>query len=63
MAFQSAVGYGQLQTGVWSPTIYSKTVQKQFRKSSVCKDITNGDYFGEISNFGDSVIIIKEPMI
>lgn len=63
MAFQSAVGYGQLQTGVWSPTIYSKTVQKQFRKSSVAKDITNNDYFGEISNFGDSVIIIKEPEI
>jgi len=63
MAFQSAVGYGQLQTGVWSPTIYSKTVQKQFRKKSVAKDITNNDYFGEISNFGDSVIIIKEPEI
>lgn len=63
MAFQSAVGYGQLQTGVWSPTIYSKTVQKQFRKSSIAKDITNNDYFGEISNFGDSVIIIKEPEI
>lgn len=63
MAFQSAVGYGQLQTGVWSPTIYSKTVQKQFRKTSVAKDITNNDYFGEISNFGDSVVIIKEPEI
>lgn len=61
--FQSAVGYNQLQGGSWSPTIYSKKVQKQFRKSSVAKDITNTDYFGEIANFGDSVIIIKEPEI
>lgn len=63
MAFQSAVGYGQLQGGTWSPTIYSRKVQKQFRKKSVAKDITNGEYFGEIKNFGDSVIIMKEPEI
>lgn len=63
MAFQSAVGYNQLQNGVWSPTIYSKAVQKQFRKKSVAKDVTNNDYFGEISNYGDSVVIIKEPEI
>lgn len=63
MAFQSAVGYNQLQNGVWSPVIYSKAVQKQFRKASVANDITNNDYFGEISNFGDSVVIIKEPEI
>lgn len=63
MAFQSAPGYNQLQGGVWSPTIYSKTVQKQFRKKSVAKDLCNNDYFGEIANFGDSVVIIKEPEI
>lgn len=61
--FQSAVGYNQLQGGSWSPTIYSKKVQKQFRKTAVAKDITNTDYFGEIANFGDSVVIIKEPEI
>lgn len=63
MAFQSATGYNQLQGGNWSPVVYSKAVQKQFRKKSVAKDITNSDYFGEISNFGDSVEIIKEPEI
>lgn len=63
MAFQSAAGYGNLPNGAWSPVIYSQTVQKQFRKKSVAKDITNSDYFGEISNFGDSVEIIKEPEI
>ena len=63
MAFRAAVGYGQLPTGIWSPIIYSKTVQKQFRKKAVGSEITNNDYFGEISNFGDSVVIIKEPEI
>lgn len=63
MAFPSAPGYNQLQGGVWSPTIYSKTVQKQFRRKAVAKALCNNDYFGEIANFGDSVVIIKEPEI
>jgi len=63
MAFQSAAGHTNLPNGVFSPVIYSKNVQKAFRKSSVIMDITNTDYFGEISNFGDSVKIIKEPDI
>jgi hypothetical protein len=63
MAFQKAAGYNNLPNGVFSPTIYSQKVQKAFRKSSVVEGITNTDYFGEISNFGDSVRIIKEPEI
>jgi hypothetical protein len=63
MAFQKASGYNNLPNGVFSPTLYSKKVQKAFRKSSVVEGITNSDYFGEISNFGDSVRIIKEPEI
>ena len=63
MAFQSATGWGNLPNGSFSPVIYSKNVQTQFRKESVCSDITNSDYFGEIANFGDSVRIIKEPEI
>jgi hypothetical protein len=63
MAFQSATGYGNLPNGKFSPVIYSQKVQKQFRKTSVVQDITNSDYFGEISNYGDSVQIIKEPEI
>lgn len=63
MAFQSATGWNNLPNGVFSPVIYSKKVQKTFRKSSVVEGITNNDYFGEISNFGDSVRIIKEPEI
>ncbi len=43
MAFQAVPGYGQLPNGVWSPTIYSKNVQKQFRKKSVALDVVNTD--------------------
>lgn len=63
MAFAKAAGYNNLPNGVFSPTLYSKKVQKAFRKSSVVEDITNTDYMGEIANFGDSVRIIKEPEI
>jgi hypothetical protein len=63
MAFPSASGYNNLPNGNFSPVIYSKKVQKAFRKSSVVEDITNTDYSGEIANFGDSVKIIKEPEI
>ena len=45
------------------PKIYSKKVLNFFRKSSVVEAITNTDYAGEISAFGDSVRIIKEPVI
>ena len=63
MAFTTATGYGNLPNGNFSPVIYSKKVQLAFRKSTVCGDITNSDYFGEISSQGDTVKIIKEPEI
>lgn len=63
MAFQAATGWNNLPNGVFSPTIYSKKVLKTYRKTAVAEAITNNDYFGEISAFGDSVKIIKEPEI
>jgi len=45
------------------PSIFSKKVLNFFRKASVAEAITNTDYAGEISGFGDSVKIIKEPEI
>ena len=63
MAFSTAAGYGNLPNGNFSPVIYSKQVQLAFRKSTVVGDITNSDYFGEISGQGDTVRIIKEPEI
>lgn len=63
MAFAAAPGYGNLPNGNFSSVIYSKKVQLAFRKKTVVGDITNSDYFGEISNQGDTVRIIKEPEI
>ena len=63
MAFGKASGYTNLNTGNFSPIIYSKKVQKAFRKSSVVEDISNTDYSGELANMGDTVRIIKEPDI
>ena len=63
MAFSSAAGYGNLPNGNFSPIIYSKQVQLAFRKSSIVSAVTNGDYFGEIAQMGDSVKIIKEPEV
>ncbi len=45
------------------PKVYSKKVLNFFRKASVAEAITNTDYSGEISAFGDTVRIIKEPTI
>ena len=55
MAFSTATGYGNLPNGNFSSIIYSKKVQSAFRKSTVVGDITNSDYFGEISAQGDTV--------
>ena len=40
------------------PSVYSKKVLNFFRKASVIEAITNTDYSGEISAYGDSVKII-----
>lgn len=63
MAFQAAPGYGNLPNGNFSPVIYSKKAQLAFRKVSVVQAITNTDYMGEISGFGDTVKIIMEPQM
>jgi hypothetical protein len=63
MAFQTAPGWSNLPNGNFSSVIYSKKVQLAFRKATVVGDITNSDYFGEISAQGDTVRIIKEPEI
>ena len=47
----------------WVPEIFSKKIQNFFRKASVVEAITNTDYAGEISAFGDTVKIIKEPTV
>ena len=63
MAFATTGGHGNLPNGNFSSIIYSKKVQLALRKSTVCGDISNSDYFGEIANQGDTVKIIKEPEV
>ncbi len=63
MAFPSAPGHGNLPQGNWSPVIFSKRALTFFRTAAVAEAITNTDYAGEISDFGDTVRIIKEPLI
>jgi hypothetical protein len=59
--FPVAAGYGNLPNAAWVPTIFSQKVLKKFRKIAVAHQITNTDYSGEISDYGDSVHIISEP--
>ena len=54
---------GNQNNSFFMPAVYSKQVLNFFRKSSVAEAITNTDYAGEITSFGDSVKIIKEPSI
>lgn len=63
MAFPSAAGYGNLPRGNFSPIIYSQKVLKFFKTVSVVEEISNTEYEGEISQFGDTVRIIMQPTI
>lgn len=63
MAFQNAAGWNNLPSGAFVPEVWSNKVQKFFRRASVVEAITNTDYYGEISEMGDTVHIIKEPTI
>ena len=63
MAFPGAGGYANLPQGNFTPVIYSQKVLKFFRTASVSEAITNTDYAGEIENYGDTVRIIKEPVV
>ena len=51
MAFAQASGYTNLNNGNFSPVIYSKK-SKRLLEKFCCEDITNTDYFGEISQHG-----------
>jgi hypothetical protein len=52
-----------MSNNAFLPEIYSKKVLNFFRKASVVEAITNTDYAGEISGYGDTVKIINEPEI
>ena len=54
---------GATPTGNFVPEIYSQKVLNFFRTKSIVEAITNSDYYGEISAFGDTVRVIKEPVL
>jgi hypothetical protein len=61
--YNFGLGVSGQTNGFFIPEIYSKKVQIALRKAAVAEAICNTDYMGEISNFGDTVNIIKEPQI
>ena len=61
--YNFGLGVSGQTSGFFIPEIYSKKVQIALRKAAVAEAICNTDYMGEISNFGDTVNIIKEPQI
>lgn len=63
MTFPSSAGYGNLPNSAWSPVIYSKKTLLSLKKKSVVDDITNTEFQGEINQAGDTVKIIKQPII
>ena len=63
MAFPATPGWGNLPRGNWSPTIFSQKVIKFFRTNAVAEAITNTDFAGDINQPGDTVKLIKEPVV
>tara|TARA_B110000037_G_scaffold201053_1_gene242109 strand:- start:1415 stop:2362 length:948 start_codon:yes stop_codon:yes gene_type:complete len=61
--YNFALGTAGQTNGFFIPEIYSKKVQIALRKAAVAEAICNTDYMGEISSFGDTVNIVKEPQI
>ena len=61
--YNFGLGVSGQTNGFFIPEIYSKKVQIALRKAAVAEAICNTDYMGEISGFGDTVNIIKEPQI
>jgi len=61
--YNFGLGVSGQTNGFFIPEIYSKKVQIALRKAAVAEAICNTDYMGEISNFGDTVNISKEPQI
>ena len=61
--YNFGLGVAGQTNGFFIPEIYSKKVQIALRKAAVAEAVCNTDYMGEISQYGDTVNIIKEPQI
>jgi len=61
--FPAAVGYGQLQGGAAVPTIFDNKILRSLKITSVVDEITNDNYSGSIRDKGDTVKIVKQPIV
>lgn len=63
MSLSNAAGFPQFPNGNYRPEIWSKKVLKFFKRISVADAISNTDYEGEIAEQGDTVRIMKQPVV
>lgn len=61
--FPAAAGYGQLPNGYFVPEIWSRKMLQNYYEQAIASDICNHDYEGEIANYGDKVIIRRDPEV
>lgn len=63
MTFPAVPGYGNLPTGAAVPTIFDNKILRFLKIRSVVDEITNDNYSGTIREKGDTVRIIKQPIV
>lgn len=61
--FPAVAGYGQLSGGAAFPTIFDNKILRSLKISSVVDEITNDNYSGVIRDKGDTVRIVKQPVV
>lgn len=63
MTFQAAPGYGNFPNGAAVPTIFDNKILRSLKITSVVDEITNDNYSGTIRDKGDTVRILKQPIV
>ena len=63
MSFPSAGSYNNLPNGVFDPVIYSKSTLLYLRENTIADQVTTTGFYGEISDYGSEVRILKQPKV
>jgi len=63
MTFPAAPGYGNFPNGSAVPTIFDNKILRSLKITSVVDEITNDNYSGTIRDKGDTVRILKQPIV
>jgi hypothetical protein len=63
MTFPAAAGYGQFPNGAGVPTIFDQKILTSLKNKSIVDEITNDNYSGVIRDKGDTVKIVKQPLV